>query len=114
MSLCSIDSVGNRCESEHLRAARRVRQTGNASEAPRSAAGHGPAAYRRLAAGEAVSRAVEQFAEQWFPAEDIESDKVRLAEAVGTLVRAGVFCGWRSRRQARLFGGNAYDRGLPK
>jgi hypothetical protein len=47
---------------------------GKRLEAPKSAAGHGPAACRRQAAGEAVSRAVERVAEQRFLAEIIESD----------------------------------------
>jgi hypothetical protein len=55
------------CEPLERRVARARRET--ASEAPKSAAGHGPAACRRQVAAEAVSRAVDTVRiRSWFAA----------------------------------------------
>ena len=57
-----IQTAGTRLLTRTLRAARRG-EPETASKAPKSAAGRGPAACHRRAATDAVSRAVERFAE---------------------------------------------------
>jgi hypothetical protein len=59
------ETARNCCAREHLRAARPTREPGNRVAAPRSAAGHGRSRTCGIAPtgrGDAVSRAVEQFA----------------------------------------------------